>query len=213
MEFERQFGIEIPDRDAERLTTPREVIDYVCARTGAFDDGRCPSQRAFYRLRRVLRSHTGATRSSVRPSTPLDAIVPAARRRSLRDRLERELGLRVSLHRPRWLRWGIATSGVAAGVAGFAAFRQLAPAALLAALFTGGLFELTRFAAIRFGSSIGALALRAVPGIVSELHAQRSPRRWTRSEVAELVRHLIREQLGIEAFSDDAHFIRDLKMD
>jgi acyl carrier protein len=37
--------------------------------------------------------------------------------------------------------------------------------------------------------------------------------RWRRSEVREAVRQIIRDQIGIEDFSDHDHFIRDLGID
>ena len=36
---------------------------------------------------------------------------------------------------------------------------------------------------------------------------------FTREQIAERVRELIREQLGVEDFSDDDRFIEDLRMD
>ncbi|HZE86136.1 MAG TPA: acyl carrier protein [Puia sp.] len=32
MEIEKRFGIKIPDEDAEKLTTPGSLIDYIAAR-------------------------------------------------------------------------------------------------------------------------------------------------------------------------------------
>jgi acyl carrier protein len=37
--------------------------------------------------------------------------------------------------------------------------------------------------------------------------------RWKRSEVREAVREIVREQIGVEEFSDKDHFIRDLGVD
>jgi acyl carrier protein len=38
-------------------------------------------------------------------------------------------------------------------------------------------------------------------------------RQWKRSEVREIVRRIIRDQIGVEDFSDHDHFIRDLGID
>lgn len=37
--------------------------------------------------------------------------------------------------------------------------------------------------------------------------------RWKRSEVREVVREIVREQIGVQEFSDQDHFIRDLGID
>lgn len=59
METERAFGIEIPDRDAERTKTPRQFIDYVADRVHALPDEQCVTQRTFYQLRRGFRAALG----------------------------------------------------------------------------------------------------------------------------------------------------------
>jgi acyl carrier protein len=33
--IEETFGIDLPDADTAKLTTPRKLIDHVCARVGA----------------------------------------------------------------------------------------------------------------------------------------------------------------------------------
>lgn len=43
--------------------------------------------------------------------------------------------------------------------------------------------------------------------------AKRPKQQWKRSEVREVVRQIIREQIGVQDFSDDDHFIRDLGID
>jgi len=68
---EGALGIDIPDKDAERLETPRLLIDYLCQRLDAADHGEvnCPSQRAFYRIRRATAKRFGVERRSLRPET------------------------------------------------------------------------------------------------------------------------------------------------
>jgi acyl carrier protein len=44
---EEAFQIAIPDADAERLLTPADVVNYVCARVGPAADSGCLEQRAF----------------------------------------------------------------------------------------------------------------------------------------------------------------------
>ncbi|HUR54030.1 MAG TPA: acyl carrier protein [Gemmataceae bacterium] len=56
MNVEETFDIRIPDRDAERIRTPRMLIDYIAARVPPSPVGRwgCGTQRAFYAIRRAL---------------------------------------------------------------------------------------------------------------------------------------------------------------
>ena len=68
---EGTLDIDIPNKDAERLETPRMLIDYLCQRLDATHDGEvnCLSQRAFYRARRATAERFGLERQSLRPDT------------------------------------------------------------------------------------------------------------------------------------------------
>ena len=58
MAVEESFDIRIPDRVAERIRTPRMLIDYVRTQLPASPSGRtCHTQRAFYAIRRALGGH------------------------------------------------------------------------------------------------------------------------------------------------------------
>jgi hypothetical protein len=52
--FEPLFGVELSDRDLESIKTPAELIDLLWPRIPHGADTGCLSQKAFYRLRRVL---------------------------------------------------------------------------------------------------------------------------------------------------------------
>ena len=68
---EDALNIDIPNKDAERLETPRMLIDYLCQRFDATHHGEvnCLSQRAFYRARRATAERFGVERHSLRPKT------------------------------------------------------------------------------------------------------------------------------------------------
>ena len=78
---EGALDINIPDKDAERLETPRMLIDYLCQRLAATERGEvnCLSQRAFYRARRATAERFGVERSSLRPETVLADVIGSRR--------------------------------------------------------------------------------------------------------------------------------------
>jgi hypothetical protein len=93
MALEAAFGIEIPDRDAEKLLTVRQTVDYLCARlpmVPATDGAGAPSleQAAFYQLRRLLRERTGVPKEHLRPGTPAREVVTEDEWRPLVTALE-----------------------------------------------------------------------------------------------------------------------------
>ncbi len=73
---EEAFQIAIPDAEAERMLTPGQVVDYVCARLGPAQEQVCLEQRAFYRLRRASLKVFQAPRAKVSPGTRWDEILP-----------------------------------------------------------------------------------------------------------------------------------------
>jgi hypothetical protein len=74
---EGALDIHIPDKDAERLETPRMLVDYLSQRLGATGQGElnCLSQRAFYRARRATARRFGVERRSLRPKTVLADVM------------------------------------------------------------------------------------------------------------------------------------------
>jgi acyl carrier protein len=73
---EEAFQIAIPDSEAEKLLTPGQVVDYICTRLGSGADQACLEQRAFYRLRRASMRLFQVTRSSIKPGTRWEEILP-----------------------------------------------------------------------------------------------------------------------------------------
>jgi acyl carrier protein len=81
MAVEEAFQIAIPDSEAERMATPRHLVDYVMTRLGETDQRVCLEQRAFYRLRRAAMRVFGVTRSAVQVGTRWEHLLPPKQRR------------------------------------------------------------------------------------------------------------------------------------
>jgi acyl carrier protein len=74
---EGALDIAIPDKDAERLETPRMLIDYLAQRLDATGQGEvnCLSQHSFYRARRAAAKRFGIENLSLHPQTLLSDIM------------------------------------------------------------------------------------------------------------------------------------------
>jgi hypothetical protein len=98
-EFERRFGIRIPEQAAAEMRTTRDVVNYVYKVVGG-ERHPCPTQHAFYRIRRALGS-----RERLTPATLLEAILPAGDRRERWSHIESASGLPCwpVLERPGWV--------------------------------------------------------------------------------------------------------------
>lgn len=103
MSVEDCFGISLPDKDAERimLKTVGDLYCYVREHVSGSTSSECLTAKAFYRLRRSLMNLTGRSRSSIRPDTSLDDLLPRANRQRQWLDLQRDLGLELPrLKRP-----------------------------------------------------------------------------------------------------------------
>jgi hypothetical protein len=93
MKVEEAFDVRIPDRDAERIATPRHLINYLHVRMG-YGAASCPTQKAFYAVRRELRTQLGNATLKVRPTTPLADVLPEPDRRRVWSRVGWALDVR-----------------------------------------------------------------------------------------------------------------------
>lgn len=215
LETEERFGIGIPDPVAGKLRTPRQLIDHVVAAVGATDEGPCATQHAFYRVRGALLAVSPMERRRIGPKTPLEDVLPRSGRKRAWHKVQTATrARRMGMERPPWVSWSIAGTSAATFLGTLAASRpqSVAFATLMASIPVAVGVAATRPLATRLPGTIGDLARAAVPVLATEQRDPSGPRRWTRSEVAETVRQIIREQSGVKEFSDDEDFVRDLDL-
>ncbi|HTI97561.1 MAG TPA: hypothetical protein VL527_01560 [Dongiaceae bacterium] len=230
MKVEEAFGVSIEDSDAERMTTPRDIIEFVMRKVGNAGPAQCQTQRAFYRVRVGLIRYGGFQRREIRSEVATAKLFPLTRRQELLDKILVEVGIaeRPEMVRPWWL-FGfgvVAVVGMAGVVSGSLArispgpsfilnLLAAAPAAfaLFAAGLTGWLFALmTRPLRYEFGpalADIGGLARWLVAHGADRLGGP--PGQWSSEQIAAKVREIVIEQLGCEKkYREDAHFVKEL---
>lgn len=81
MATEAAFGVEIPDADAVRIRTPRDLIALLRGRLPAAGAAPCLTQQAFYRVRASVLTTADLPRARVAPATPLAAAIPGVTER------------------------------------------------------------------------------------------------------------------------------------
>jgi hypothetical protein len=77
-EAEKAFGMDIPDSAARAMRTPRDMVDWLCARLSLAAEPTCRAQTTFYRLRAALSEASRRPRSELTLQTPLPAITTRA---------------------------------------------------------------------------------------------------------------------------------------
>lgn len=103
--FEDTFGITIPDRVAEELTTPRKVTDYIFSQVNTVNQSPCLSQQSFYYLRKKFVTLLGISRREFRPEVQLETLIPLGPRKEIWLKVMDEIGSSSlpALARPIWV--------------------------------------------------------------------------------------------------------------
>jgi acyl carrier protein len=222
MAVEDAFDIQIADADAEKMITPRQVIDFVLSKVTTTTASVCLTQRAFNLLRKSLIHQCGLKRSQITPVARLSELLPVKQRRDRLQQIMQELGIIKSpqLVRSRSVNAALLGSSLSAGIGGaIAACPELASLSVFVfigvAIITASVgIRLTRPLCREFPKelqTVGDLA-RWVMTHKADLANATAPG-WTREQITIRVREIIVEQLGVKPdFSEDAHFIKDLGM-
>ncbi len=104
--IEETFGIQIPDRVAAGLTTPRKVTDFILTQVEESPAPLpCLSQKAFYLLRREFTRQLSLPRQRFLPDARLKEIVPEEQRDEVWKTIGSSVGAKSwpAMTRPVWL--------------------------------------------------------------------------------------------------------------
>jgi acyl carrier protein len=218
MAVEEAFYIEIEDAEAEKLLTPRQIIELVMSKVQLTTSDVCLTHRSFNLLRRFFLGQCALTRSQVAPRTPLERLLP----RKQRTTVIAQFAATIAIPAPRLVRagWITATLMAAACLSGLIvalAFLNSKMPAWLPALFTIALTGYagamaTRNLRTEFPKEISTVAdlSRWIMTHKSDLAAPQT-NAWTREQVATRVRDIVIETLQCEAtYREDASFVKEL---
>ncbi len=76
MAIEEEFGIEIPDAEAEKITTVGEMYDFLRKTLRSTPPVHCITQRMFYKVRKAIIENYGVPKRSITLDSTLKDLVP-----------------------------------------------------------------------------------------------------------------------------------------
>lgn len=221
MAVEDAFDIQIADAEAEKILTPRQLIDLVQGKVAMTSTSVCLTQRSFNLLRKSLMRHGGWKRKQIIPAAALDELIPRGRRRPLLAKVTQELEIKKppALSLPNWMNALLLGGALFTGLpAAFVAARLVSVS--VAVFIFIGVAILTAGIALRLSKplrkdfpkelrTIGGLA-RWVMTHKPDLATATAPA-WTRDQIAARVREIVVDVLDCKPdFSEDANFVKDL---
>ncbi len=115
---EDSFQIHIADEEANTLSTVGDLHKLVVAKLQGQDTKRCLTSAAFYRTRRGIVETLAIDRRKIKPSTPLEAILPLSIRRKTWREIQAATKLKLpDLQHPASIQLTLLTIGVATAMA------------------------------------------------------------------------------------------------
>jgi acyl carrier protein len=118
MEVEKTFGINIPDKEAEKIRTVGDFYEVVWHHLYDRHSNKCTSQVLFYKLRKAFNEQFAVDRNSVYPDSSPNDYFPKKDRRKAYGQFEKETALELpSLHFPEpWnSRWNMLATSLLIG--------------------------------------------------------------------------------------------------
>jgi hypothetical protein len=221
MNVEEAFGIRIPDRDAEKITTPRMLINYLQAKVGERPPAAaCLTQHTFYKIHRALTKRLRRTRHSIRPATPLASLIPRPDRPGIWKKLDRDVNLWgwPALQLPSWavamliFLWVAATGSACAAAAAVFGTENLIPLTLVAGFAALSIpLLLAPFLQREFPlavATVGELTKRIVDNLPpAAVVAEGFPR----DLITEKVVAIMKDSFGLKTVDLDRPFVADFE--
>lgn len=218
---EDAFRIHISDEEASAVSTVDDLHALVISKLREPDSKRCLTSAAFYRVRRGIVETLGLNRRQIRPSTPLEAILPPNGRRQNWYRIQETTKLKLpALRHPPLLQAILLALGAALAVAP-GLYARIAPAWFLLlpfpGLIVGSLFvRLSPWLATAFPPhtlTVGGLSR----DVLAINHARLSEElgAWNEQDVWECLCRLVAHRTGMSPtqINRDSRLFDDLGID
>ena len=218
---EDAFQIHIEDHEAGGVYTVGDLYNLVVTKLQGQDSKRCLTSAAFYRTRRGIMDTLGVDRRQVRPSTPLEAILPRDGRREKWRRIQEAMKLKLpDLQHPGWMQLTFLTIGVALtlspGIYGKVGFGWIALLFFLGLVIGGLLIRLSPPLAVAFpfhDATVGDLARDVLAINHARLVAEIGS--WNKNDAWEALCRVIVMQTAVdrEKIKPEALIVDDLGID
>ncbi len=213
MATEEEFGIGIPDHDAENLTTPRLLAEYVAQRLGdhmQLNEPHCRTQALFYWLRANLVEQLGLARRAIRPDTALNELLSGDLRGQWQT-LRRSAVFRSlpALRAPAYAAYAVLLAPLTAGLAGYAQNWSGELTAIVALCAWVLAERLKRHLANRLPESLKTVS-DLLPHVGFPQRGEQTP-----DDILQRVIAISADQLGIpvERIHPDHRYVQDLGVD
>lgn len=191
---EKSFGIKFGDTELTDVKTFGGLCDIITSKVQGGNVNDCTTQQAFYKLRNAIAETLLIDRKSITPETDLQNLFPKTIRRQSFNAIDRKLGFKSNVLRPKHSITGTLLFIFLASLIGLFLFWQAGLAGLTLSL-------LAMKIANKFGNELDLQSVGQFADKISREHYLKSRRNAAtinRTEVENKVRELFRHDLDLE---------------
>lgn len=195
VKVEKSFGFRFGDTELKNVKTFGELCDIITSKVPGENSNDCTSQQAFYKVRSAIADLLLLDKATLTPDSDLQNILPRNIRRHSIKAIDKELGVKTNVLRPKHSITGMLVVILLASFVGLFVFWQ---AGLIGLVFSIICISL----ATRFGNELDSLTVGQFADKISREHYLKSRRISTtanKKEIAQKVKDLFIAELGIEA--------------
>jgi hypothetical protein len=215
MAVEEQFGISIPDHEAEKISTPRMLINLVLEKVKTNGKDVCRTQRAFYVLRRFLMQSAGVPREQITLAKNLRHFIQpqdeAKFWADLQQHLDAKIWPRLELSQSAFI--FISSAFLVSVTFGLVLVNTFAIAGLvfLGIVTTAMLLTFGRDLVKPWRNRI-PWRIKTIRDLACTVAGSINEGEWNRTEITHIIKRIICDTLGLKesVYHQDADFVRDL---
>lgn len=194
IKVQKSFGFKFGDTELKEIKTFGELCDLVTGKVPADNSNDCTSQQSFYKLRNALSDTLHVEKTNITTDTDLQNLLPKQIRRNVIKNVDKLLGFKTDVLRPKYLVTGTLVIILLAFVVALFIFWQVGLIGL-----TLSIVGLT--AATKFGNELDIKKVRHFSEKIARenyLKARRLTGTANKSEIVEKVKELFIADLGLE---------------
>lgn len=194
VKVEKSFGFRFGDTELKDVKTFGELCDIITSKVPGENSSDCTTQQAFYKVRNAITDVLLLDKSTVTPDTDLHNILPRNIRRQSIKAIDKELGFRTKVLRPKHSITGMLVLILLASFVGLFVFWQAGLIGLVFSIICSAVVT-------KFGNELDLLTVGQFVNKISREHYLKSRRISTtanKKEIAQKVKDLFIADLGIE---------------
>jgi acyl carrier protein len=194
VKIEKSFGLKFGDTELKDVKIFGEICDIIASKIEADDSNNCTTQQAFYKIRDAISEALSIDKASITTDTDLPNLLPKHIRRKVVKGVDKKLGFKTNLLRPKYSATGTLAIILFASIIGLFIFWKVGLISLTLSIV--GLTVATKFANELDIKTVGQFSQKIARE--NYLKARRATGTANKTEIIKKVKEIFMAELGLE---------------